>query len=131
MKSKKDDFKSELETQYSILIQTEKKEQRKRTFIIIIILLLTFISTIITNIYSYKYYKELKQEDIMKDKTTKYYQTLETVYETSKELNFTVINGFNLPTPYVFTVTNTGDKEITYNINISSVNLSIPINLSL
>lgn len=131
MKSKNNDFKSELETQYSILINTEKKEQRTRTIIILIILLLTLISTLLTTYFSYKSYKSIKQENIANDKMNEYYQVLETNYISGSLINLHINTAYNSGTPYVFYVTNTGDTPIIYNINLSSVKTNIALNENL
>lgn len=131
MKSKNNDFKSELETQYSILINTEKKEQRKRTIIILIILLLTLTTSLFTTYFSYKSYKSTKQENISNDKINEYYQVLETKFVSGSLINLHINTAYNSSDPYVFYVTNTGDTPIIYNINLSSVKTNLALNENL
>lgn len=131
MKAKNNDFKSELETQYSILLNTEKKEQKKITTIVLIIIVLTLTSSLITCLLSYKAYKSTKKENNLNNKTNEYYQVLETTYVSGSNINLIINNAYNSSNSYVFYVTNSGDAPITYNINLSSVKTNLALNENL
>lgn len=131
MISKNNDFKSELEKQYSILINTEKKEQRKRTIIMMLIVIVTFIASISTTLLSYKSYKNTKQENKTSNKSNEYYQILETNYVSGSNINLHIDNAYSSSEPYTFYVTNTGDAPAIYNINLSSVKTNLALNENL
>ena len=131
MKNKNEDFKEELETQYSILIKTEKKEQQKITIIILIILFITLASTLISLLFSYKSYKNSKNviKDQIEQKT--YYQTLTTTYSDNEKIEIAeIINGY-YSTPKTITITNEGDADIIYDIKITAIKTSLLSNTNL
>lgn len=127
MRTPKEEFKEELENQYSILIKASAKEQRKRTIIIITILSLTLIATTISTVFAIKAYSSTKI--ITKEKTSaskKYYQTLSTTYNDSSKLEISnIYTGFTLVTPKIITITNEGDTKITYDVKIKNINTSL------
>lgn len=127
MRTPKEEFKEELENQYSILIKANAKEQRKRTIIIITILSLTLIATTISTVFAIKAYSSTKI--ITKEKTSaskKYYQTLSTTYNDSSKLEISnIYTGFTLVTPKIITITNEGDTKITYDVKIKNINTSL------
>ena len=127
MKNKNENFKDELEKQYSILIKAEEKEQKRRSWIILCIFSLTLISTLFCVYFSYKSYKVTSNIISSKKIETKsYYETLSTVFSNGQNIaidNFA--NANNLFTPMVVNITNDGNTEITYNINISNIKTSL------
>ncbi len=127
MRTPKEEFKEELENQYSILIKASAKEQRKRTIIIITILSLTLIATTISTVFAIKAYSSTKI--ITKEKTSaskEYYQTLSTTYNDSSKLEISnIYTGFTLVTPKIITITNEGDTKITYDVKIKNINTSL------
>lgn len=127
MRTPKEEFKEELENQYSILIKASAKEQRKRTIIIITILSLTLIATTISTVFAIKAYSSTKI--ITKEKTSaskEYYQTLSTTYNDSSKLEISnIYTGFTLVTPKIITITNEGDMKITYDVKIKNINTSL------
>lgn len=127
MRTPKEEFKEELENQYSILIKASAKEQRKRTIIIITILSLTLIATTISTIFAIKAYSSTKIITKEKKSTSKeYYQTLSTTYNDSSKLEISnIYTGFTLVTPKIITITNEGDTKITYDVKIKNINTSL------
>lgn len=127
MRTSKEEFKEELENQYSILIKASAKEQRKRTIIIITILSLTLIATTISTIFAIKAYSSTKIITKEKKSTSKeYYQTLSTTYNDSSKLEISnIYTGFTLVTPKIITITNEGDTKITYDVKIKNINTSL------
>lgn len=122
---KNENFKSELETQYNILIKAEEKEQKRRTIIILAILITTLIAVIISLVFSYKAYKDSINE--VKEETSEtYYKTLSTAFNNSSKLDLVnITTGYELSTPKVITITNDGNTEVTYNIKLTSINTSL------
>jgi hypothetical protein len=133
MKNKNEEFKDELSFHYSLLINTERKEQRKRTIIILIIFSITLISVLISTIYSYKAYKSTK--DILsnnKVESKKYFQTLSVVYSGGHHLNLDgLFFGYELPNPLVISITNDGDYKINYKISINNISTNLASNSNL
>lgn len=127
MKIRNENFKEELENQYSILIQAEEKEQRKRTFAILTILSITLISTIISTIFAYKAFSnttEISNEKKLNTET--YYQTLSSVYNNGTKLEINNIStGYSIPNPKVITISNDGDIPLTFDLKIKNINTSL------
>lgn len=127
MKKPKENFKEELENQYSILIQAEEKEQRIRTTIIISILAITMVSTIVSAIFAIKAYSSTN--NITKEKKSvshTYYQTLSTTYNDTSKLEVNnITTGYSLSSPKIITITNDGDTNITFDIKIKNINTSL------
>lgn len=127
MKVRKENFKEELENQYSILIQAEEKEQRKRTIAILTILSITLISTIVSTIFAFKAYSSTSE--ITKEKksnTETYYQTLSTIYSNGTKIEVNNINtGYTMPNPKVITISNDGDITLTFDLKIKNINTSL------
>lgn len=124
---KNENFKSELETQYSILIKASEKTKRKRYICVIAILVLTFLSVLVSIFFSFQAYKNSKNIDTdMNEKENIYYQTLSVMYNGSEQLNLTNIgNGYTLATPRMIQITNEGDSEIIFNLKITSIKTSL------
>ena len=78
---KNNNFKSELETQYNILIKASEQKEQKRFIIIVSILSVTLLSTLISIIFASIAFNNTKKIDIEnKEKNIVYYQTLTTTY---------------------------------------------------
>lgn len=126
MRTKKPEFKDELSKQYHILIKAEKKFQKIRTFSVLIIFILTFVSTCLCVFFSYKSYKNTS--NILNEKTnsTTYYQTLNVVYNNSKNFNLdNIVDNFSMPSPMILIITNDGNIELSYNIMITDISTSL------
>jgi hypothetical protein len=122
---KNENFKSELETQYNILIKAEEREQKRRTYIILAILTSTLIAVIISLIFSYNSFKNLNPSNNKKSSEA-YYRTLSTTYNNTSRLDLVNIStGYELQSPKIITITNEGNTEITYNIKIVSINTGL------
>lgn len=123
---KNENFKSELENQYTILIKASEKKEQKRFIILLTILSVTLVSTLISVIFacialknSTKIYTESKE-------TVTHYQTLSITYNGNSTLNLANIGtGYELSTPKVLNITNEGDTEITFDIKLTSINTSL------
>ncbi len=130
---KNENFKSELETQYNILIKAQEKSETRRFIIILTIIIITFISTLVSVVFSYTALKssnKVNEEEEQKEKI--YHQTLAIVFNNNSKLDLTnIVTGYNLQNPKVFQVTNEGDIEITFNIKLTSINTSLISNNNL
>lgn len=124
---KNETFKEELETQYTILIKAKEKKEKQRFIVLIIILGITFLSVIISLIFSYKAFsatKNIEEEKEIESKT--YYQTLSTMYNNGPNLNLSGIgNGYELSNPKVIQITNEGNTSITFDIKITGIQTSL------
>ena len=125
MKVNNDNFKAELENQYSILIQAEKKEQLKRTIIISIILLLTLISVITSTVFAYLSYKNSSKINNNEKEVEYYYETLAVTYNSSLINIPNLVTNYSLENPKVITIENNGNSEITYDMKLSSIKSSL------
>lgn len=128
MKNKNEGFKEELEKQYSILLKAEEKNQNRRNIIIVIIFFLTFIASSFCVFFSYRSYKNTKIIISSKKKENKnYYETLSTVFNNGQNINISNLTyQTDLFSPMLITITNDGNTEITYNIEITNVKTSLP-----
>ena len=123
---KNENFKSQLETQYNILIKASEKKEQKRYICILIILISTLISVIISIIFAYQAFKNSKEANQSDDTINTYYETLSVVYNGSNTLDLTNIgNGYNLSTPRTIQVTNEGNVDIDFDINLKSIKTSL------
>lgn len=124
---KNENFKSELETQYSILIQANEKREQKRYIFILTILLVTFISVLFSIFFSYIAFKNSKNINIENDnKNITYYQTLSAKYNGSNNLSLNEIkNGYELSNPKVIEITNEGTTDISFDIKLTSINTNL------
>lgn len=126
MLKKNDDFKEELQNQYTILIKAEERQQKKRTITLYIICGLTLLMTIISLISVMISLSNTKSEHSKTSEPKTVYQTLVTNYNGSKTLNLTAIgNGYYLQNPAVISVSNEGDVPLTYNIKLSNIQTSL------
>ena len=124
---KNENFKEELETQYTILIKANEKKEKQRFIILLIVLGITLLSVLISSIFSFKAFSATKKIDETEKSTQKtHYQTLSTTYNGNQDLNLTGIgNGYELTTPKTIQLTNEGDTDITFDIKISSIQTSL------
>lgn len=126
MLKKNEDFKEELQTQYTILIKAEERQQKKRTITLYIVCGLTFLMTLISLISVMVSLSNTKKanDETVKPKTV--YQTLVTNYNGIKNLELNGIgNGYYLQNPPVITISNEGDSSLTYNIKVSNIQTSL------
>ena len=123
---KNDNFKSDLENQYTILIQAQERSEQRRFLAILVIITVTLLAVIVNAVFSFMAYKKSSdiQEDVKDEKT--YYQTLSTVYNGSSSLVLdNIVTGYRLGTPKTIEITNDGDTAVTYNIKIASIKTSL------
>ena len=123
---KNDNFKSDLENQYTILIQAQERSEQRRFLAILVIITVTLLAVIVNAVFSFMAYKKSSdiQEDVKDEKT--YYQTLSTVYNGSSSLVLdNIVTGYRLGTPKTIEITNDGDTTVTYNIKIASIKTSL------
>lgn len=125
MIKKNDEFKEQLENQYTILIKAEEREQKRRTLILYVICGLTLLMTIICLITVAISLGKTKQE-IMNNEEKTVYQTLTTNYNGNKYLDLQGIgNGYYLQEPKTIVISNEGTDTLTYNIKLTSVETSL------
>ncbi|MGN1371305.1 MAG: hypothetical protein ACI4XM_03415 [Candidatus Coprovivens sp.] len=123
---KNEDFKEELETQYTILIKAKEKKEHQRFIVLLIILGITFVSVIISVIFSYKALSATKKLDKNESVSSTYYKTLSITFNGNQNLNLTGIgNGYELTNPKVIQITNEGDSDITFDIKLVSIQSSL------
>lgn len=124
---KNDKFKSELETQYGILIKASEKNKKQRYIFLLVLILITYISVLVSVVFSYQALKNSSTINKQnKEVVNTYYQTLSTVFETGNDITINNLdNGYVLATPKIIEITNNGDKSITFNIKISSIKTSL------
>ncbi len=124
---KNNNFKSELETQYNILIKASEQKEQKRFIIIVSILSVTLLSTLISIIFASIAFNNTKKIDIEnKEKNIVYYQTLTTTYNDGNILTLNNIgNGFTLEKPKIIEITNEGTTDIIFDIKLTSINTSL------
>lgn len=123
---KNENFKSELETQYSILIQANEKKEQKRYIFVLTILLVTFISVLCSIFFSYIAFRNSKNINVENNKNITYYQTLSVKYNDSNNLSLSEIRtGYELQNPKVIEITNEGTTDISFDIKLSSINTNL------
>lgn len=124
---KNENFKEELEKQYSILIKASDKKVKKYFIVIITILTITFIATIISCVFAsaaFKASKKINKEQV--ETVNTYYKTLAISYNNGPRLELKNIgNGFELQNPKTITITNEGNSEVVYSIKLSSIQTSL------
>ena len=123
---KNENFKSQLETQYNILIKASEKKEQKRYICILIILISTLIAVIVSIIFAYKAYQSSNEIKGKEKNSNTYYETLSVIYNGDNTLNLSNIgNGYNLVNPRTITITNEGEDDIIFNINLNSIKTSL------
>ena len=126
MLTKKEDFKEELENQYTILIKAEERQNKKRTIILYIISSVTLLMTIISLITVFISLNNTRKESTKLSQPKTVYQTLVTNYNGDNTLNLSSIgNGYYLQNPKIITISNEGDTSLTYNIKITNIQTSL------
>lgn len=124
---KNENFKSELETQYNILIKANEKKESQRFKIILSIISITLLCVLISLFFSYKAFISSKNiNDNEKKGSSTHYRTLSIVYNGDSNLNLSGIgNGYELSNPKVIQITNDGDSDVTFDLKLNSINTSL------
>ncbi|MBQ4030213.1 MAG: hypothetical protein II625_00545 [Bacilli bacterium] len=124
---KNEQFKEELEKQYSILIKASEKKEKKYFIIIISILVMTLVGTIISIVFSSIAFRNSKDMNKKAEETMNtYYRTLAVTYNTGDKLELRGIgNGYELSNPKTITITNEGDTKSKFNIKFSGIQTSL------
>lgn len=123
---KSENFKSELETQYTILIKANERKEKQRFTIVLIILAITLLSVFTSIFFAYKAFSSTKglEKEIEEGET--YYHTLSATFNDGPRLNLTNIgNGFELSTPKVIQLSNEGNSDIDFSIKLTGINTSL------
>ncbi len=124
---KNENFKEELEKQYSILIKASDKKVKKYFIVIITILTITLVATIISCVFAssaLKASKKINKEQV--ETVNTYYKTLSISYNNGPKLELKNIgNGYELQNPKTITITNEGNSEVIYSIKLSSIQTSL------
>lgn len=123
---KKENFKSELETQYGILIEASEKTKKQRYIFLLVVILITYLSVLVSIYFSYKAFKSSSKTntDIKENINTKYL-TLSTVYKNGTDITINNIDNGYIGTPKEIQITNDGNVEVTFNIKISSIKTTL------
>lgn len=124
---KNENFKEELENQYSILIKASEKKEKKYFIIIISILAITMVATLISCIFAGSAFRASKKINEKQEETINtYYKTLSIELNDGPTLDLKGIgNGYELRSPKTITITNNGDQEVTFNIKLGSIKTSL------
>lgn len=124
---KNENFKTELENQYSILIRANEKKEHQRYMILLSVILVTFITCLIGLFFSYKAYSSTKEiYDDNKVITNVHNQVLVTSFNNGSALNLgKITTGYELKNPKVITITNEGDSNITFDIKLTSIKTTL------
>jgi len=124
---KNENFKEELEKQYSILIQASNKKEKKYFIIIISILAVTLLGTLVSCFFAGKAFSSSKIINTKEEeKINEYYKTLAVTFNNGPKLELKGIgNGYELKEPKTITITNEGDSEITYRIKLSGIRTTL------
>ena len=124
---KNENFKTELENQYSILIRANEKKEHQRYMILLSVILVTFITCLIGLFFSYKAYSSTKEiYDDNKVVTNIHNQVLVTSFNYGSVLNLgKITTGYELKNPKVITITNEGDSNITFDIKLTSIKTTL------
>lgn len=123
---KNENFKSELETQYGILIEANEKIKKHRYIFVIILLIITYLSVLVSIFFSYKALKNSNSVNSeIKENINTNYLTLSTIYKNGNDLTIKNIDNGFISTPKEIQITNEGDTDITFNIKISSIKTTL------
>lgn len=123
---KNENFKSELETQYGILIEANEKIKKHRYIFVIILLIITYLSVLVSIFFSYKALKNSNSVNSeIKENINTNYLTLSTIYKNGNDLTINNIDNGFISTPKEIQITNEGDTDITFNIKISSIKTTL------
>jgi hypothetical protein len=124
---KNEEFKAELEKQYSILIKASEKKEKKYFIVIISVLVMSLVSTIISCVFASLAFSNSKKMNIIEEeKVNTYYKTLAITYNSGSKLDLKGIgNGYELKEPKTITITNEGDTDVIFNLKFSSIQSSL------
>jgi len=124
---KNEEFKEELEKQYSILIKASEKKEKKYFIIIISVLVVSLVSTLVSCIFASLAFNNSKKMNVVEtEKINTYYKTLAVTYNSGSKLDLRGIgNGYELKEPKTITITNEGNTDVTYNIKFTSIQSSL------
>ncbi len=123
---KNENFKSELETQYTILIQAQERSEKRQFIALLVILVLTLVSVVVSTVFAFMAYRgSTKAHEDISETEKIYYQTLVVVYINGPKMELNnIVTGYRLNTPKVIKVSNEGNTEATFNIKIASIKTS-------
>jgi len=124
---KNEEFKEELEKQYSILIKASEKKEKKYFIVIISVLVMSLVSTLISCVFASLAFNNSKKMNVIEEeKTNTYYKTLAVTFNNGSKLDLKGIgNGYELKEPKIITITNEGDTDVVFNIKFSSIQTSL------
>ena len=124
---KNENFKSELETQYTLLIEAQERKEKIIHIFIFALIILTLISVIISTVFSIRaFIATTNMKKKVENESETYYQTLAITYNDSFNLSLNnIITGYSLVTPKVIQITNEGNYEMTFNVKLTSINTSL------
>lgn len=124
---KNENFKNELENQYSILIRANERKEHQRYMVLLTIILVTFFTCLVTMFFSFKAFSSTKElTDNNKVLTNTHQLTLSTMFNNGRVLNLEKINtGYELSTPKVIQITNEGNSDIIFDIKLTSIKTSL------
>ena len=124
---KKENFKSELENQYSILIRANEKKEHQRYITLLVIIVITFLVCLVSMLLSFKAFSSTQEINNDNKKTIKVHnQTLVTTFNNGPILKLTKItNGYELSKPKVIQITNEGNSNIIFDIKLTSIKSSL------
>lgn len=120
-------FKSELETQYTILIQAQERSEKRRFIALFVITCLTLGAVLVSMFMAFIAYRASTDihEEVSQVENV-YYQTLSTVYNNTSALELNdIVTGYSLETPKEIQITNDGNVDMTFNIKITSIKTSL------
>lgn len=123
---KNDNFKSELEVQYGILIEANEKAKKQRYIFLLSLVCLTFISVLVSVFFSYKALDNSnKINKGEKESINTNYLTLSTIFKNGNDITINNIDNGYIGIPKEIQITNDGDTDITFNIKISSIKTTL------
>ena len=124
---KNEEFKEELEKQYSILIKASEKKEKKYFIVIISVLVMSLVSTLISCVFASLAFNNSKKMNVIEEeKINTYYKTLAVTFNNGSKLDLKGIgNGYELKEPKIITITNEGDTDVVFNIKFSSIQTSL------
>jgi hypothetical protein len=124
---KNENFKTELENQYSILIRANEKKEHQRYMVLLVIILITFSVCLVSMLFSFKAFSTTKEiNDDNQVITNTHNHTLTTMFNNGRTLNISKItNGYELATPKIIQITNEGNSDIIFDIKLSSIKTTL------
>ena len=124
---KNENFKNELENQYSILIRANEKKEHQRYMVLLVIILITFSVCLVSMLFSFKAFSSTKEiNDNNKVITNTHNHTLTTMFNNGRQLSIPKItNGYELATPKVIQITNEGNSDIIFDIKLNSIKTTL------